>query len=41
VIKQFTSGLGKRIYKTRRDPLGLGRLQEIARDNRRPGGAQR
>ncbi|HEY1205608.1 MAG: hypothetical protein ABSH46_08405 [Bryobacteraceae bacterium] len=37
-IRQFTSWLGKRSYKTRLERFGLERLQEIARENGRKGG---
>jgi hypothetical protein len=37
-IKQFTSWLGKRSYKTRLERFGLKRLQEIARENGKKGG---
>ncbi len=37
-IRQFTSWLGKRSYKTRLARFGLERLQEIARENGKKGG---
>jgi hypothetical protein len=37
-IRQFTSWLGKRSYKSRLERLGIERLQEIARENGRKGG---
>ena len=37
-IQQFTSWLGKRSYKARLERFGLGRLQEIARENGKNGG---
>jgi hypothetical protein len=37
-IRQFTSWLGKRSYKARLERFGLGRLQEIARENGKLGG---
>jgi hypothetical protein len=37
-LKQFTSWLGKRSYKARLERLGLGRLQQIARENGKKGG---
>jgi hypothetical protein len=37
-IRQFTSWLGKRSYKTRLQRFGLKRLQEIARENGKKGG---
>ena len=37
-LQQFTSWLGKRSYEARLARLGLGRLQEIARQNGKKGG---
>ena len=37
-LQEFTSWLGKRSYKARLERLGLGRLQEIARENGKKGG---
>ena len=37
-IRQFTSWLGKRSYKSRLKKFGLERLQEIARENGKMGG---
>ncbi len=37
-LRQFTSWLGKRSYKVRVERLGLGRIQEIARENGKKGG---
>ncbi len=37
-LRQFTSWLGKRSYKSRLERLGLERLQEIARENGKKGG---
>ena len=37
-IRQFTSWLGKRSYKSRLERLGLERIQEIARENGKKGG---
>jgi hypothetical protein len=40
-VKQFTSWLGRRSYKARLERFGLGRLQEIARENGKLGGRPR
>lgn len=37
-LQEFTSWLGKRSYEARLARLGLGRLQEIARQNGKKGG---
>ena len=37
-IRNFTSWLGKRSYKSRLERLGLERIQEIARENGKKGG---
>ena len=37
-IQQFTSWLGKRSYDARVARLGLGKIQEIARENGKKGG---
>ena len=37
-IRQFTSWLGQRSYKTRLQRFGIERLQEIARENGKKGG---
>lgn len=37
-LKEFTSWLGKRSYKTRLERFGLEKLQQIARDNGKLGG---
>ncbi len=37
-LRQFTSWLGKRSYKSRLERLGLERIQEIARENGKKGG---
>jgi hypothetical protein len=37
-IRQFTSWLGKRSYKSRLERFGIERLREIARENGKLGG---
>lgn len=37
-LRQFTSWLGKRSYKTRLGNLGIERIREIARENGKLGG---
>jgi len=37
-VRQFTSWLGKRSYKTRLERFGIERLREIARENGKHGG---
>jgi len=37
-VRQFTSWLGKRSYKTRLERFGIERLREIARENGKLGG---
>jgi hypothetical protein len=37
-MRDFTSWLGKRSYEARLERFGLGRLQEIARENGKKGG---
>ena len=37
-VRNFTSWLGKRSYKSRLERLGLERIQEIARENGKKGG---
>jgi hypothetical protein len=37
-VRQFTSWLGKRSYKTRLEKFGIERLREIARENGKLGG---
>jgi len=37
-LRQFTSWLGRRSYKTRLERFGIERLREIARENGKLGG---
>ena len=37
-LRQFTSWLGKRSYKTRLERFGIERIREIARENGKKGG---
>jgi hypothetical protein len=37
-LKEFTSWLGKRSYKSRLERLGIERIRQIARENGRKGG---
>ena len=37
-LREFTSWLGKRSYKSRLDRLGIERIRQIARENGKKGG---